>query len=92
MISGFVIMLSVVVIALVACGVANFFVDRKSALIAGFAFSIGSVGTFTLSSEQSFGQISDVIGAVIGLLLVRYLFFREDNAIIPAKAKANADE
>ena len=75
--SGFVVMLSVVLSALIGCGVANFFLDRKSARIAGFAFSIGSLSGLTHFNDGGSSQLAAAIGAIAGLLLVWYLFFKE---------------
>lgn len=76
--SGLVVMLSMVLTALIGCGVANFFVDRKPARIAGFAFSIGSLSGLTHFNDVGWDQLSAAVGAISGLLLVWYLFFKEN--------------
>ena len=89
MISGLVAMLSVVMSAIVGCGVARFFVDHKSARIAGFAFSIGSLSGVIGLNDQGLGLLSLAIGAIIGLVLVWYLFFKENRATSDAGAEPN---
>ena len=73
---GFLVMLLVTLSALIGCGVANIFVDRKSARIAGFAFSIGSLSGLTQFNDGAASQLSAAVGAIGGLLLVWYLFFK----------------
>ncbi|GAB5351198.1 hypothetical protein [Qipengyuania sp. 483] len=78
LLSGFVVALSIVLSALIGCGVANFFLDGKSARIAGFAFSIGSLSGLTHFNDGGSSQLSAAVGAISGLLLVWYLFFKEN--------------
>ena len=78
----FLIALAVTVLnAFTARAIASIFVPQDKTSVAGFAFSIGSVGAYSHGvNDGGWAQLSMATGAVLGLAAVWYLFFKRETA------------
>ena len=79
--SGLFAMLFSIVWAIIGCGIANLFVDRRTARIAGFAFSVGVAPAWDRYDESSQLLLAEAIGTIAGLALVWFIFFREKSVV-----------